>query len=77
VNKPNLPLASGEFSVATGVALVTAFAAVVCESRPLIIIVSHSPPFRIMAVSPITGIIQYNSVSQITCTRSCDLLVVV
>jgi hypothetical protein len=29
VNKPNLPLASGEFSVAAGVALVTTFAAVV------------------------------------------------
>lgn len=28
VNKPNLPLASGEFSVATGIALVTTFAAV-------------------------------------------------
>lgn len=30
VNKPNLPLASGEFSVATGIILVTFFAAVVC-----------------------------------------------
>ena len=32
VNKPYLPLASGEFSVATGIALVTIFAAMVCES---------------------------------------------
>jgi len=30
VNKPYLPLASGEYSTATGIALVTTFAAVVC-----------------------------------------------
>jgi homogentisate phytyltransferase/homogentisate geranylgeranyltransferase len=30
VNKPYLPLASGEYSSATGIALVTTFAAVVC-----------------------------------------------
>lgn len=75
VNKPNLPLASGEFSVATGIALVTTFAAVVCESKLSIpfIIIPRSLPFSITA-SLTTGIIQLMRFSY---TRSCDLLVVV
>ncbi len=32
VNKPYLPLASGEYSLATGIAIVVTFAAVVCMS---------------------------------------------